>query len=277
MPLLTKSETDCFHQNGYLPAIPVLSQEEITRYRSLFDSYLERHREKLASLPARDKYRITSQMHFVYKWVFELVSQPRILDAVEDLIGPNLLAWDANWFIKMPGDKTYVSWHQDGTYWNMSTPKVITAWIALSDCGPSNGCMRVIPGTHEQPAIPQRETDSPNNALSRGQTILSNLSEDTAVDLILRPGEMSLHHVWIVHGSNPNTSSQPRVGIAIRYVATEVENSAPTKPLALLVRGQDTFGHFELLDPPHSDQLLDIEASHHRIIERIRAGVMVDK
>jgi chlorinating enzyme len=203
-----------------------------------------------------------------------MASNPRVLDAVESVLGPNLLAWDTNWFTKMPGDKTYVSWHQDGTYWNLRPPSAVTAWVALSPVFAENGCMRVIPGTHTTPFLPQRETYVPDNALSRGQEIAVEVDEARAVDLVLAPGEASLHHIWIVHGSKANTTITPRIGLAIRYVRPEVVQESPNRPLAILVRGRDDCGNFELLPPPE-DETADA-AAHTAIIDRIRSSVLVD-
>ena len=102
-----------------------------------------------------------------------------------------------------------------------------------------------------------------------------DVDESQAVDIELQPGEMSLHHLWIVHGSRPNTSPDtPRIGLAIRYVSTEVRQESPTKPLGILVSGRDDFGHFELLSPPTRDNLLTDDPAHRAIVERIRASVM---
>ena len=135
---------------------------------------------------------------------------------------------------------------------------------------------RVIPGTHTQPMIPQRETYLPENALSRGQEIAVEVDEEQAVDLNLRPGEMSLHHIWIIHGSNANTSKEtPRIGIAIRYTRPEVVQEGPTKPFAMLVRGEDICGNFDLQPPPtfaSSQQ----QSLHHAIVEHARGSLMTD-
>ena len=212
-------------------------------------------------------------MHFVYKWVWEIASNPRILDAVEGLLGPNILAWNTNWFSKMPGDKTFISWHQDGTYWNLNPPSVVTAWVALTPSQPDNGGLRVIPGTHTQPKMPQRETINDDNALSRGQEIAIDIGDGNIVEVALMPGEMSLHHIWIAHGSKANTGTVPRIGVAIRYVKPEVVQDSPGRPLALLVRGKDTCGNFELLPPPTNNEPIN-ENVHIDIIDRIRASVM---
>jgi len=270
---LTIEEQKRFERDGYLFPIRLLDEPGTRHYLTQFLGYFSQNRARLDALPARDKYQVFSETHFVLFWVYEIVSHPKVLDAVESLLGPNLLVWNTNWFAKMPGEKTYVSMHQDGTYWNLRPANVVTAWVALSPSTPANGGMRVIPGTHKQPALPQRETDVPDNALSRGQEIAVAIDEQQAVDLALQAGEMSIHHIWIVHGSSPNTSTTPRIGIAIRYVTPNVVQESPGRPLALLVRGRDDYGNFELLSPPTGQEVVPIEA-HVAIINRIRSSVM---
>ncbi|MCE9589220.1 MAG: phytanoyl-CoA dioxygenase family protein [Planctomycetes bacterium] len=271
---LSPDQVRRFEQDGYLFPVPVLDEAEIKAGMTAFMAHKTRHDARLAQMAAREKYQVFSQTHFAYPWVYRIASHPRVLDAVESVLGPNVLAWDSNWFVKMPGEKTYVSWHQDGTYWNLNPPSVVSAWISLERAFPGNGCMRVIPGTHTKPRLPQRETYATDNALSRGQEIAVEVDEARAVDLVLAPGEMSLHHIWIVHGSNANTSNVPRIGIAIRYVKPEVVQDSPLKPIAMLVRGRDDHGHFELQRPPTEQSPDAMDATHREIVARIRATVM---
>lgn len=267
---------DRFNQQGYLCPLPALTDAETQRYLSLYNAFHAKHKAKLDALRPNEKWKITSDTHFAFKWVHEIVTHPRILDEVEKVLGPNILAWNTNWFTKMPGDKTYVSWHQDGTYWNLAPVEVLTAWVALMPATSENGCMRVVPGTHTKPFMPQRETYATDNALSRGQEIAVEVDEKQAVDFILKPGEMSLHHIWIVHGSNANRTTIPRIGIAIRYLSTRVKQDSPGKPYAQLVRGKDDYGHFHLAEPPTSNDGTAGEGFHAEVLERIRQSIMKD-
>lgn len=274
---LTESQRRQYERDGYLAPIRVLDEPERNRFRAAYLDYTERHRERLQKMTGNQKYQVFSETHFALPWVHELVTHPRILDTIESILGPNILAWNTNWFSKMPGDKAYVSWHQDGTYWKLTPPTVVTAWVALWPSLPVNGCMRVVPGTHTQPALPQRETYEKDNMLSRGQEIAVEVKEEDAVDLALQPGEMSLHHIWIVHGSKANTSKDtPRIGIAIRYTKPEVKQESPFKPCAMLVRGQDRIGNFDLLPPPTSQDFAEQTKLQATVIDRIRAGIMTD-
>ena len=273
---LSEQQRQRFERDGYLCPIRVLDDREVERLLNNYMEYSAANKACLDALPPNQKYQVLSETHFVLPWVYEIVTNPRVLDAVEGLLGPNLLAWNSNWFTKMPGEKSFVSWHQDGTYWKLNPPTVVTAWVALSPSVASNGCMRVVPGTHTQPMIPQRETYVPENALSRGQEIAVKVDEKQAVDLILRPGEMSLHHIWIIHGSNANTSKEtPRIGIAIRFTRPEVVQESPTKPFAMLVRGEDTYGNFDLQPTPKIASSQQ-QSLHQTIVEHARGSLMTD-
>lgn len=272
---LTLEERRRFNELGYHFPIPALDSSEVAWYLDRFLGYRAQNSLRLEYMPANQQYQVFSDLHFVVRWVYNLAAHPRVLDAVESILGEDLIVWASTWFTKMPREKTYVGWHQDGMYWKLSSTAVVTAWVALSPSMTGNGCLRVIPGTHRYKAIPHRETYDPDSALSRGQDIAVEVDESQAVDVELQPGEMSLHHVWIVHGSRPNTSSDtPRVGLAIRYATPEVRQESPRRPLGMLVRGRDPYGHFELCPPPTRDDLAPGDPQHLAIIERIRSSVM---
>lgn len=262
-------------EHGYFSPLRVLDDLEAAESCTHFRNYLSQHKERLAGLPPREHYIVLTQTQLLLHWVYRIVSQSNVLDAIESVLGPNIIVWSSQWFPKMPGDKTYVSWHQDATYWGLHPPNVTTAWIALSESCPENGCMRVIPGTHKGPLLPQVETYARDNVLSRGQEIAVKVDESRAVDLVLRPGEMSLHHIGIVHGSNQNRSNKPRIGIAVRYIAPEVVQEGTERQLVLLVRGKDDFGHFDFVKPPQDDLISDEDAAVHReVLKRLRASIM---
>ncbi len=211
--------------------------------------------------------RNNQKPHLLHPWMDQVVRHPAILDAVEDVLGPNLFCWGSQFFAKDPGDTAYVSWHQDGTYWGLSSPDVVTAWVALTPSIPENGCMRVVPGTQRQ-QVAHEDTFAESNLLSRGQEIAVKVDEAKAVDVVLQPGQMSLHHVLIFHGSEPNQSDIRRVGFAIRYVPTHVSQASGIRESALLVRGVDEFGHFDHELSPEADMHPDAVARHKQVIDR---------
>lgn len=203
--------------------------------------------------------------HLLFTWLNDLIRHPRILDAVEDIIGPDILCWGSSFFIKEKRDPSYVSWHQDSTYWGLEPPDVVTAWVAFTDSTAANGAMRVIPASHQLDQVPHRDTFAPGNLLSRGQEIMVDVSERQAAMLELAAGEMSLHHVRLIHGSDPNPSDDRRIGFAIRYIPTYVRQVAGSHDCATLVRGVDIHHHFEDEQRPQADMSPEARAYHAAI------------
>jgi non-haem Fe2+, alpha-ketoglutarate-dependent halogenase len=234
-----------FRTQGYHAPIAALGGDEIAGYRAA----LERHEAAHGRLsgPWRQK------THLLFTWADALIRHPGVLDAVESMIGPDILCWSSSFFIKEPDDPGFVSWHQDSTYWGLEPPDIVTAWLAFTESSTANGALLVVPGTHLQEQMPHRDTFAAHNMLSRGQEIAVEVDEAQAVVLPLAPGEMSLHHVRLVHGSDPNPSDRRRVGFAIRYLPTHVRQTAGARDHATLVRGVDRFGHFQPERRPGSD------------------------
>jgi hypothetical protein len=273
---LTPQQQFHYQEKGYYFPIRVFDEVEAADFRRRFQEYYDQRQDRLKGLLQRDRRNYLTDMHLCLEWAYKMVSNPNVLDAVESILGPNVLAWTAQWFPKLPQEKAYVSWHQDGTYWGLRPPSVTTAWIALSESNPENGCMRVVPGTHKYPLLEQRETYAANNMLSRGQEIAAEVDEKQAVDLVLRPGEMSLHHIGIIHGSGPNLSHGPRIGLAIRYIAPEVMQTGRERDIAMLVRGKDDYGHFELVNPPERDESPEESAIVAEAMRRRTTNIMPD-
>jgi len=258
--LLSKAEIERFREEGFLFPIRVLSKTEAQALRARLERF-----ERDSGGPLKGNLRHKS--HLLFTWLAELARHPRILDAVEDLYGPDLLCWSSNFFIKEPESPAYVSWHQDSTYWGLDRPDIVSAWVAFTAAADANGAMRVIPGSHKLDQIPHRDTFAKHNLLTRGQEIAVEVDERQAVTVALEPGEMSLHHVRLVHGSPPNLSDDRRIGFALRYLPTSVRQIAG-RDSATLVRGSDRFGNFELEPTPQADlepAMLDL---HRRITER---------
>jgi ectoine hydroxylase-related dioxygenase (phytanoyl-CoA dioxygenase family) len=257
---LSPSAIEQYERDGYFFPVRVLSSEEAREYRG----ELERVERDLGG-PLRGTYRI--KPHLLFTWLADLVRHPSVLDAVEDVIGPDILCWNTSFFTKEADSPGYVSWHQDATYWGLSEPTVVTAWIAFTESTPANGNMRVVPGSHRG-AVAHVDTFHPDNLLSRGQELAVAVDEADAADIVLQPGEMSLHHVLIVHGSGANRSGDRRIGCAIRYIPTHVRQTAGPRDCATLVRGRDAFGHFELEPRPARDLDPAMLALHAEISDR---------
>jgi ectoine hydroxylase-related dioxygenase (phytanoyl-CoA dioxygenase family) len=265
-----------YQARGYHFPLRAYSAEEATALSERFLAHWQQYREQLEPLLPRERVAFSVENHLFLRWVYEIVTNPRILDAVESVLGPNVMVWSSQWFPKFPHDKAFVSWHQDATYWGLTPPNVTTAWIALTESTPANGCMRVIPGTHLGALLPQRETYAERNMLSRGQEIAVTVDESQAVALELMPGEFSLHHVGIVHGSGPNDSCAPRIGIAVRYISPDVVQQGRERDMVMLVRGHDGHGHFDIVEPPQHDIAYGKSAVHAESLARKRRNLLPD-
>src|SRR5438045_4440243 len=215
MKALAKDQVEQFWREGYVPKIRVMSREDAEGARAALEDY-----ERRTGGPLRGNLR--HKAHLLFPFLSEMVRNSRVLDAIEDLYGPNLLCWTSNFFIKEARNPAFVSWHQDATYWGLSSPDVVSAWIALTPSNMANGAMGVIPGSHKKQQLPHRDTFDKNNLLTRGQEVAVEVEESHAAYLELEPGEASLHHVLLVHGSPPNPSNERRIGFAIRYVPPSV-------------------------------------------------------
>jgi ectoine hydroxylase-related dioxygenase (phytanoyl-CoA dioxygenase family) len=206
-------------------------------------------------------------VHLLFTWANELARHPKILDAVEDIIGPDILCWSTTFFTKEARSPSFVSWHQDATYWGLSTSDVVTAWVAFADAPVESGAMKFWPGSHLKNQLAHRDTFAEHNLLTRGQEIAVEVPHGEGVDVPLQAGEMSLHHVLLVHGSGPNTTADRRIGYAIRYILPHVRQ-VKVRDSATLVRGRDTHGHFDLEPPPRSDLDAAALAAHRDAVER---------
>lgn len=254
-----------YAEQGYVSPNRVLSEETA---KTLYDKVLEIR----ANPSANETNYLDSNTHMLFPDLYDLVGKKEVLDHVEKAIGPNILCWTASFFNKEAHDPHYVTWHQDLTYWGLEPPDIVTAWIALTPSTPENGCMRVIPGSHLKGKFAHTDTFSEHNLLSRGQMIKADVGENKAVDIVLRPGEMSLHHVMLVHGSEPNPSPIPRYGFVVRYIPTYCKQIGG-RTAAMLVRGSDQYNHFDSVPRPQSDlhpDALDFRRRANASLDAIR-------
>jgi hypothetical protein len=258
MTRLASAAVEQYRRDGFYFPVRVMSAGEALALRGRLEAVEAEHGGRLSG-------EIRHKPHLLFTWLADLVRHPSILDAVEDVLGANLLAWSTSFFIKEARDSAYVSWHQDATYWGLSAPDVLTAWVAFTDATVENGAMRMVPGSHDA-QLEHRDTFAPNNLLSRGQEIAVEVDEARGVDILLRAGEMSLHHVRMVHGSPANRSGDRRIGFAIRYIPTYVRQIAGDGDSAMLVRGVDDYHHFAPEHPPASDLAPEARAHHAAVV-----------
>jgi non-heme Fe2+,alpha-ketoglutarate-dependent halogenase len=255
-----------FNDQGYYAPIRALTTGDAGDLRSRLEAFEANNGSLTGGL--------RNKPHLLLTWLDELVRHPGVLDAVEQVIGPNIHVWGSSFFIKEPRNPSFVSWHQDSTYWGLEPADIVTAWVALSESIHENGAMRVIPGSHKLDQVPHRDTFAADNLLSRGQEIMVQVDESKAVELQLQPGEMSLHHVRLIHGSEQNPSTKRRIGFAIRYVPTYVRQAAGLRDSATLVRGVDQYHHFEPEQRPEFDMAPAAQAHHAEVMARINQVLM---
>jgi non-heme Fe2+,alpha-ketoglutarate-dependent halogenase len=258
--LLSAETVDRYRRDGYHFPIRVLSATEAHGYRDRLEA-----QERALGGPLSGNMR--HKVHLLFTWANELARHPVILDAVEDVIGPDILCWSTTFFTKEAHSPSFVSWHQDATYWGLSTDDVITAWVAFADAPVESGAMKFWPGSHLRKQLEHRDTFAPDNLLSRGQEIAVDVPAGEGVDVPLKAGEMSLHHVLLAHGSGPNTTSDRRIGLAIRYIPPHVRQ-LKVRDSAMLVRGHDSHGNFDLEPEPRADLDASAVAAHRDAVER---------
>jgi chlorinating enzyme len=264
--MLDQAAIDRYHSDGYAYPIRVMDAADAASFRRRFEDY-ETANGGWYELSKGQK------LYLLQTWVADLVKHPKVLDAVEDVLGPDILCWGTSLFVKDARNPSFVSWHQDATYWGLDRPDVVTAWIALSPATLESGCMKVIPGSQKWEQIEHRDTLAKENLLTRGQEMAVEVNEEEAVAMPLAPGEMSLHHVLVAHASKPNESDDRRIGVAIRYVAPHVRQINGDKDSALLCRGKDTHGNFIHETAPAADMDAAARAEHARIMS-FRQGVL---
>jgi ectoine hydroxylase-related dioxygenase (phytanoyl-CoA dioxygenase family) len=203
--------------------------------------------------------------YLLFTWLDALVRDPRIVDPVADLLGPDVAVMSADLWRKAPGESRHISWHQDASYWHLEPLEILTAWIALTPATVENGCMRFAAGTHRR-RVEHVNTYAPDNMLSHGQTAQLAIDEASVVDDVLAPGEMSLHHALLAHASGPNRTAAPRVGIAIRYLPGHVRQRGGPPISVMMVRGRHS-GNLVLETPPAADLDETAIAQHTRLLE----------
>jgi non-haem Fe2+, alpha-ketoglutarate-dependent halogenase len=241
---LTQEQRAAFRRDGALFPLPALTPEEVAEMKLRLEVL---GRARAGRLPPA----LNLKPHLLVPWLWRLVHDPRILDPVESLLGTDLLCWGSSFFDKAPSRPEHVHWHQDATYWGLTRPDAVTAWVAFTPSAIANGCMRVVPGTHDL-QLPHVDSFDADNMLPGREMLADQVDEARAVDVELVPGEMSLHHLLAVHGSRPNASGERRTGFAIRYIAGDLKQTSGSRGSATLVRGCDR-GTFDLEREPEGE------------------------
>jgi non-haem Fe2+, alpha-ketoglutarate-dependent halogenase len=265
---LTEAQIAHYRRDGFCFPVPVFSAAEVIDLRQQLETFETRQGHEL-----QGTQRLKTNL--LLPWVDRCIRDPRILDPVEDIIGPNILCWSVQFWIKEPKTIDYVSWHQDHQYWGLDSTEIVTAWVALSPATVESGCMRMQPGSHTA-RMPHRDLFEKTNMLSRGQTITEGIDEARAVPIMLKPGEMSLHHVRIAHASTPNRSADRRIGISIRYMPPHTRQQLAAWDSAALVRGEDQYGHFVHEPRPGRDFDPPCVAFHEKTVANLLSFLYKD-
>ena len=233
--ILTADQIRAFERKGFVSPVRGLCAAEARTCREKLEAYE-------AETGAAEK-TLHMKAHLYLRWLWELSRAPAITGALQDLLGPDLLVLASRFWIKDPHDRRFVTWHQDCTYFGLDPELLVTVWLALTPVTSENGCMRVLPGTHRQGIRQHVETRDANNLLARGQRV-EDLDESTAQEVLLEPGEFSLHHGVVLHSSEPNHSADRRIGFAWMVMPTSVRSTQGRRRATLLC-GEDRFGHWE--------------------------------
>jgi len=246
---LSKKQVDAYRRDGYLCPVDVFSPAEAARHRAALEGQEAEYGASGLPRPISQYYRVNA--HLVSELARVVALDPRILDAVESILGPDLMLWACEYFIKEARTHKVVSWHQDLTYWGMGeTDHEVTVWLALSPATAESGCMRFVPGSHKQSIVAHTDTFAADNLLSRGQEIAVEVDEDDAIAAALQPGQMSLHHGRLFHASGPNLSGDRRIGQVMRFIRPDTPVTGKGQDYAVLARGRDRAQNRINLAPP---------------------------
>ena len=268
---LTAEQVAAFRYDGFLCPLPALTADE----RATCLAGLQRLESELGSPVAEADIKWRSHAYAHSPWFADLVRHPRILDAVEDVIGPDIIVWTATFFIKEPHSPTYAAWHQDGAYFGLEPREQVCAWVALTEASEEAGCMEMLSSRGAARQLHHSPMGLRHSINRAGQTIVEEFDESNPVATALKPGEFSLHHELTVHRSAPNKAAHRRVGIGINYVPAHVRVDGPVRLKGMLVRGADRFGYWDLIDPPAAERDAAALAIHQEVTDRYRENYKI--
>jgi hypothetical protein len=247
--MMSEALTQAYERDGFAFPVDVVSAFSAQTIRTdleLAESELADDPEKLMLLHSYPDRLLPS--------FDRLIRNTRLIDIVTPILGPDLMVWSSGLFVKEAKSSKIVTWHQDLNYWGLDNANEITAWVALSPSTIESGCVRFVPGSHTHQIVPHNDTYADNNLLasytSRGQEIAAEVDDRDGVDVILQPGQASLHHGHLFHSSGPNATTDRRIGSSIRYISTSMKQNSGDRTLVTLVSGADHYGHFTVAGPP---------------------------
>lgn len=268
MKKLTEMRVADYGRDGYLAAQPALTPDEVARFRAALEDHEANLGARLTALPPMQGRKL----HVRFPWAAELVRHPAIVDAVEDLIGPDILAFNATFFIKEAGADGITSWHQDSTYFGLEPQEHVSAWVALSDASVESGCMEFLPGSSSLGQLHHAAKVLPNSINHGNQTVAEPFDVAGGVLVPVPAGSFSCHHTRVLHQSGPNRADDRRIGFGISYIPAHVRHTGSMRMPATLIRGEDRFGHFDLEPDPRTLSPADAIKAHEVAYGGYRAG-----
>ncbi len=253
-----------FREQGYYFPHRLMPKQQANTLTERFMAFTQSDTAKRYHQPVDQIYLLKG--HLLFKWADEICHDEGLLDAVESVIGPDIMVWSSGVFWKAANSGSYVSWHQDSTNYELDDAEgVVRAWVALTPATLENGTMHYMPGGHRLGQIHHKDMKAEGELLSRGETIDLNIDHQATVPVLIDAGEVSFHHLHMPHGSGPNNSDGPRVNYVITFINPKV---APTvgPDCAMLVRGEDHHGHYELEPRPQKDFDPDAMRAHEKYL-----------
>ena len=270
---LSEAQKAQYWQDGYLFPLQVMPPEEAQAMRAELEALEAEWLAADLPQPLSTYKRVNA--HCVMPLAHRIGTDPRILDAVEGVLGPDIMIYAVEFFIKEPNTRHIVSMHQDLTYWGLGAiDGLVTAWLSLSPATPASGCMNFVKGSHKNAILEHEDTFDENNLLSRGQEVKVDVAEEDKVPIEIHPGQISLHHGLTIHGSGPNTTDDRRIAAVIRYCTPDIKQQVADVDYAVLARGTDRFGHFHSFPAPTENFAPDALAQYDEI-RRAQAKAMM--
>ena len=246
---LSRQQIRQFNDRGYISPLDVFSPEEADAHRAFFDGILA-----AATVRGQNSYSING-WHRTCRSIHDLVTEPRILDYVQDLLGEDLICWGTHYFCKMPGEGKRVSWHQDASYWPLTPARTVTVWLAVDDASEENGAMQVIPGSHLHGQVDYEQSAAEEDNVLNQTVGDPRKYGEAPVALAMRAGQISLHADLLLHGSEPNRSTQRRCGLTMRFVPSDVRAHNGWHKSAIICRGSNPEGHWVHHPRPAGDEM----------------------
>lgn len=266
MKTLTSAQFDEFHDLGYLFPVRVMDGAKAGALRRRFEDFEAGDLVKQFAGREHELYRFKA--HLLFTWVDEIVHNPRSLDIVEDIIGPNILVWTVGVFVKEPWSDYRVQWHQDSVHTGLDKPgHLMRGWHALTVSRRQNGTMRFSPRSHTLGDLPHISDSDTDGMKLRDAHVDYDVDEDRAVSVDLEPGEVAFFSSRTLHESGPNRSADRRVNVVVTYMPPEVR-PASARESALLVRGVDNYGHWR----PETRPLADLDPAAIAMHKAARAA-----